>query len=744
MSTPPPPRRAFRRTWRPRADGTLTRRRTSWWDHVKWLLLLAIVWLVLVFSLMGDDPIIGFLDACRIEVRLGWWVLALAGIEALHQAHCLAAERSARYNQWQLNRVFGGWKRLTDRKFSAWTQLRTRRLLAWALVIVVLAIVAGKIMHRPPVHAASLLPGYAWHEAPLFLLISLSLVIAIGQFVLIFWFLSRGGVETHLPGDVKTRFCDVWGQDHVLERVKENILFLENPRLVEDHGGYLPGGILLHGPPGTGKALMAEAVAGETGKPYVFVDPAALTSNVFPGIDILKVKSLFRKLRKLALRYGGVVVFFDAADALGRRGAALAHSPASVAAAGCHGPSYLSPDTQWLVTSDAAPGAGAPGPRRDRQVPGALQALLAEMSALHKPKYRILVMMATSMKDALDPAFLRPGRIDRVYQVGYPSKPGRIRTYQGYFARVPSQVTAEEIDKLATMTPYATGATIKDLVNEALIIAVRDGRGVITWPDVIQAKQYRQLGPSGDVDYLDRERHAIAVHEACHAFVAYQTRPHLEIDIATIEKAGDYLGRVSSIRPGDQVNRWRSELESDILVSLASLAGERMFFEEDSSAGVSGDLESATTVASMMEGYFGMGSTISSLSAGQSLQVGPPGGGRGLADRVEDNLNRLFVQVQGILRENEAKVLSLAHALEAHKTLTGEDVAAVLEGQPGPVVDGTPYTDPVFLQELRSYHEAAVRAHRDHGRPEVTLPVPPQLVAAAVAAAGPDPEGDGR
>ena len=123
---------------------------------------------------------------------------------------------------------------------------------------------------------------------------------AIIQFVAIFWFMSKGGVDTYMPAEVKTRFSDVWGQDHVLERVQENIVFLEKPEEIESKGGHVPGGILLWGPPGTGKTLMAEAVAGETGRPYVFVDPGAF-QNMFFGVGILKVKSLFRKLRKLAL-----------------------------------------------------------------------------------------------------------------------------------------------------------------------------------------------------------------------------------------------------------------------------------------------------------------------------------------------------------------------------------------------------------------------------------------------------------
>ena len=121
---------------------------------------------------------------------------------------------------------------------------------------------------------------------------------------------------------------------------------------------------------------------------------------------------------------------------------------------------------------------------------------------------------------------------------------------------------------------------------------------MITWPDVIKAKQLKELGPPEDVEYIERERHAVAVHEACHALVAFLTR-------------------------------WRSEYETDILVSLASLAGERMFFDRDSSSGVSGDLESATTVASYMEGFWGMGTTVSSYSTAKRLEVGSPGGGRG-------------------------------------------------------------------------------------------------------------------
>src|SRR5207302_10466178 len=120
--------------------------------------------------------------------------------------------------------------------------------------------------------------------------------------------------------------------------------------------------------------------------------------------------------------------------------------------------------------------------------------------------------------------------------------------------------------------------------------------------DVVKAKQLKDLGPPEDVEYIERERHAVAVHEACHAVVAYRVRHHLTIDIATIEKGGTYLGMVASIPPEDQFTRWRSEYEPDIMVSLASLSGERLFFGGDSSSGVSGDLVGATTIAILTEG----------------------------------------------------------------------------------------------------------------------------------------------
>jgi cell division protease FtsH len=775
---------------RPRDDDRPTRKPLPLWDRIKFLLLLILIWFILVWSAMAANPLIGFSDAVRIEARSGLWVFVLIGLELLRQIHFLISEHWAAYHRFWTVTFFGGVERTTHRRLTDWTRFRLWRLVTWIFWIAVLAVVAGKVTHTDPIVALLHMPSYIWHALPFVLQLVVILLVVVLQFAAIFWFLSRGGVDVYYPDDIKTRFTDVWGQDHVLARVKENILYLEDPEQIESRGGYVPGGILLWGPPGTGKTLMAEAVAGETGRPYVFVDPGAFI-NMFMGVGILKVKSLFRKLRRLALRYGGVIVFFDEADSLGRRGAlaqggpnfprAAGATPAPWQRGGCHGFSYLSHDVQWRLAKRALTSSTGdePDTRRSKQVMGmgmgggggmgTLEALLTEISGLKKPrgfvnrhvrrllgmrpkpppKYRILVMMATNLPEALDEALLRPGRIDRIYKVGYPSKAGRVRTYEGYFAKVRHELTPEQMDKLAVITPYATGATIKDLVNEALIHAIRDGREVISWADVIKAKQLKELGPPEDVEYIERERHAVAIHEACHALVAYRTRQHMEIDIATIEKGSDYLGMVASIPPEDQFTRWRSEYETDILVSLASLAGERMFFEDDSSSGVSGDLESATTVASFMEGFWGMGSTVSSYSTAKRLEVGSPGGGQGgrnkkgqdpeaemrraLADRIEDNLHGLLGRVEGIIRDDRDRVLSLAHALETYKTLSGDDVVAVIEHRQGPFVDGRPYADPGLLQRLEEYHHEAAHAHREHG----TIPLSMPEASRPVLTAGP-------
>jgi cell division protease FtsH len=752
---------------RERDEDRTTRKPLAWWDRVKIEFLLLLLFGAFVWAEMANNPILPFNDSLNLTLRSKWWVLVLAVAELLRQIHYFISERRAGYHRFWTERVFGGTNRTMGR-MNDWNRFRLSRALKWLVFLAILSIILGGILHESPVVALFSLPSRLLQYSPMIFYGVFIVSISILQFAAIFWFLSRGGVEVHMPEDIKTRFSDVWGQDAVLARIQENMIFLEDPESIEKRGGYVPGGILLWGPPGTGKTLMAQAVAGETSKPFVFVEPSAFI-NMFIGVGPLKVKALFRKLRKLALRYGGVIAFFDEADSLGSRGAVsggsnAAESPWTTSPA-CNGLGYVSRESAAYIFQGSLPSVIAeerPG-RISRIFVGAgmgggggmgtLQVLLTELSGLKKPRgffnrhvrralgmrpkpppnYRILVMMATNMPQSLDEALLRPGRIDRIYKVAYPSKDGRKRTFEGYLEKVKHELTPEKIEKLAVISPYGTGATIKDMVNEALVIAIRDGRESITWEDIIKAKHLKEHGLPDDSEYILRERHAVAVHEACHAVAAYRLRHHELIDMATIERRGSTGGFVSFIPPEDIFVNWKSEYEVDIMVSLASLAGERMFFDEDHSAGVAGDLRNATMVATRMEAFVGMGSTIGSHSvtkAGiltRSQYNAEDGTDRNLFEtdlgrQVETRLEDLYQRTRALLEENRREILAVAHALEARKTISGDDVIAIIEGTEGPLVDGQEYADREFEDLLGRYHEEAVAAHKAHGTVKVPLP----------------------
>jgi hypothetical protein len=200
---------------RPRQEDILTRPKMAFWDRSKWLFLLVLIWLLLVWSLMADNPLVGFVAACEIQARIAWWVFILAGLELIHQAHYLISEHSPRYHQFWVNRVWGAWDRFVSGKISAWTKFRISRVISWIVVIAVIAIITGKIIHAAPLTALLRIPQIFWGALPFVIQITFSLFFVVAEFGLLFWFLSRGGVDVYYPDDIKTRFTDVWGQDHV-------------------------------------------------------------------------------------------------------------------------------------------------------------------------------------------------------------------------------------------------------------------------------------------------------------------------------------------------------------------------------------------------------------------------------------------------------------------------------------------------------------------------------------------------
>ncbi|HEX4906467.1 MAG TPA: AAA family ATPase, partial [Acidimicrobiales bacterium] len=363
-----------------------TRRPSSMWDRVRILLLCALLFGLFVWSDISTNPILPTRDAINRQLDARWWLLLIVAVELLRQGHYLLSEISSRWNHLWTDRIFGAFNRRVGR-MNDWTRYRLGRVIRLLVILLIVDLLVASLFDLPPANALIEAPARLFDYLPLVLQLAFALVFMVVQFVGLFWFLSRGGVDTYMPDDIDTRFSDVWGQDNVVERVKENIVFLEDPESIESRGGHVPSGILLWGPPGTGKTLMAEAVAGETGKPYVFVDPGAFQA-MFMGVGILKVKALFRKLRKLALRYGGVIVFFDEADSLGSRGGLAQIGPGQGMSSpfadrpDCNGLRYLTPESQLAVLRDGfVMGAGMGGGGM-----GTLQALLSELSGLKKPR----------------------------------------------------------------------------------------------------------------------------------------------------------------------------------------------------------------------------------------------------------------------------------------------------------------------------------------------------------------------
>jgi cell division protease FtsH len=744
----------------PPAPQRKARRKALFFDRVKLLVIIAVILGFLVAKRRADYPMDGLGTALRDELVAKQWLLWVAGAEVLRQLHYLVSERTIGYNHFWDHRIWGGWDRFWTKR-NPWLRFRLGRLVKRLVVLGILAAIGSAAWGLSLVDTVTEAPARVWRilfssdqQLPFIFNIILILGIAIGQFVAIFWFMSRGGVDTYLPDEVDITFKDVWGQDRVVEKVKENIVFLDKPAEIEAKGGHVPSGILLWGPPGTGKTLLAKAVAGETGRPYVFVDPGAF-QNMFFGVGILKVKSLFRKLRKLALRHGGVIVFFDEADSLGNRGTPVTGaSPDPLPHASCNGTHWVRSGTADFVRAQQRRNAGDDvrayeGGSRQVVVPGyggagmgTLQALLTEISGLDKPlgfvsrnvrkffglpakkppKYRILIMMATNAPDVLDPALLRPGRIDRKYQVGYPSLEGRKDTYRNYLKKVANEITEDQVTRIALMHPKGTGAEIKDIVNEALIIAMREGRSVVSWKDLLAAKGFKTHGMPDDVHPMALERHAVALHEASHAIAMKRLRKRETIDVATIEPRGPVGGFVAPVPLEEPGFEWKYGWEDDVMTFLASLAGERLFYEGDNSRGVGGDMNAATSMVSQMIGFAAMGDTLASHSVLFATDSDPTRAQ--FNDRVEHKLQELFARTQLLIAENKRWVMAIAHALEAHKTISGEDVDAILEGKEGPNVDGAWYHTPGFVMAYERYHADALAAHKNQTKLVTPLPTP--------------------
>jgi cell division protease FtsH len=513
------------------------------------------------------------------------------------------------------------------------------------------------------------------------------------QFVAMFWFLARGNDYVIYPNEYDTSFDDVRGQPAAVESTKEVLRVFEGFKDFKQMGGYPPHGMLFEGPPGTGKTLMAKAIAGASGVPFLFATGSGF-SNMFLGIGNLKVRRLFRKARNMSDKYGGAVIFIDEIDAVGSRGGVSDRSVTDRA-------------TDRIVMGGMGMGGGM----------GVINELLVQMDGFTVPRgiwrhvrrivfrakprvpfYNVLIIGATNRASALDPALVRPGRFDRVVHVGLPDAEGREDIARYYLAKVRHEPI--DIPKLARMTVGYSPAMLKNIVNEALLFALQDGRDALRWDDLWQAKLTEEIGLKQPVKYSAREKEMVAVHEAAHAVASYTLeRGELQIQVITIQKRESALGLVSTQQIEEMFLRTQKQLIARIQVSLAGLVAEEIWFGQ-STSGPSSDLVNATRNAAAYIGVYGMGKSLVSAMAGGPGPFGDADPvGRVLGDRergreIDALLNDCRDRVKNLLLKKRHVVEGVRDALLDREELIGDEIEALMaelgEREPIEVPAGAP------------------------------------------------------
>ena len=443
------------------------------------------------------------------------------------------------------------------------------------------------------------------------------------QFAAMFWFLARGNSYTIYPGEYDVNFDDVRGQPAAVQSTKEVLRLFQGFKSFKAMGGYPPHGILFEGPPGTGKTLMAKAIAGATGVPFLYATGSGF-ANMFIGIGNLKVRRLFTKARTMSDKYGGAVIFIDELDALGGSRGLVSERMQPL------------PDPSGANQFFVGAGMGGGGL-------GIVNELLVQMDGLvvprgmwrhvkriflrAKPKvpfYNVMIIGATNRASTLDPALLRPGRFDRRIHVGLPDHEGRQDISRYYLGKVRHEPI--DIEKVARMTSGYSPAMIKNIVNEALIFALQDGRDALRWDDLWQAKLAEEIGLKQPVKYTPKEKEMVAIHEAAHAVASYSLeRGELQIQVITIQKREGTLGLVHYQEVEDRYLRTQKEVLARIQTSLAGLAAEEIWFGQATTGSSGGDLIAATRTAAAYVGMYGMGKGLSSAAAVQpSMMDGDP------------------------------------------------------------------------------------------------------------------------
>ena len=499
---------------------------------------------------------------------------------------------------------------------------------------------------------------------------------------------------TVYPEQVEIGLTDIKGLDHQVEEVARSLdVFLGYATFRKELGGTPRRGILFEGPPGTGKTYLAKAMAKQAGVPFLFISAPAFQS-MWQGMTAYRIRSFFKKLRKVARKEGGAIGFIEEIDAIGMARGALTSTPAPQGLARTTSLMVGGGDTGAMVNELLIQMQSFDQPpfrtRLRARLLGWINGYLPDQRQLKvmKPSYsNILLIAATNRADNLDPALLRPGRFDRRLYFDLPTKQGRRDLLDFFLNRKAHHQQLDDDptrERLAHETFGYTPVMIEHLMDEALLLSLRDGRREMSVSDIMEAKLTEEVGAKQPTVYTDVDRESVAAHEAGHATVAYFLGKGRRLEVLSIIKRRGSLGLLASGDEEERFTRTRTEVEANVAIALGGLVAEEMCFGE-SGTGPANDLAAATDLAARMVGSFGMAGSLISYDA---ITEGPMSRtnlvSKVLADpetkkRVGDILDEQKVKVRGVLEENRDVHTALKDALLDRDELVGDEILVVVE-----------------------------------------------------------------
>lgn len=465
---------------------------------------------------------------------------------------------------------------------------------------------------------------------------------------------GKSTAKVYVEKSTGVNFKDVAGQDEAKESLQEVVDFLHNPKRYTDIGAKLPKGALLVGPPGTGKTLLAKAVAGEAGVPFFSLAGSDFV-EMFVGVGASRVRDLFKEAQKMA----PCIIFIDEIDAIGK-----------------------SRDSRY----------GGGNDEREQT----LNQLLAEMDGFDTSK-GLLILAATNRPEVLDKALLRPGRFDRRIIVDKPDLKGRLETLKVHSKDVKMDESVD-LDALALATAGLVGSDLANMINEAAINAVKNGRQLVNQSDLFEAFELVAVGGKEKKDRVmsDKERKIVSYHEVGHALVsALQKNTEPVQKITIVPRTMGALGYTLQTPEEEKYLETKDELLAKITTYMAGRAAEVLVFNSVTS-GAANDIENATKIARAMVTMYGMSDKFGMMCLATVQNQYLEGGaglicGENTASQIDDEvlsiINSSYAEAMKLLDENREILDSISEYLYEKETITGKEFMKMfrdMKGLPDP------------------------------------------------------------